>query len=298
MNTDSLFQKRIIQRPQVTRFLSITEFLKAYYEYRKSNESKFSYEAWAHELGFKSRSSVRMMTYGKKNVSEGLVFRLVESLDITKTEKQYLMLLAQIKNTQNIELKKIYLEKLFELSDTKINKTEISNALDFLSSPELYLIHMIISFEDFKSNAKNIQQVLNISLVQIEKSLLKLEGLRLIERLPSEEFQETRWKSKNKFFSITSELQNAALDIFHNQTVKELSEVVNQDLVDKKLKSLYFSLSEDDFLELIENIEQFGNRLKNRYANDYLNNKKIYKVNLQAYPVTEKCELNVEEIKK
>ena len=98
-------------RPVLTRFLSITSYLQAYYSYRKEAEQTFSYEIWANELNFKSRSSLRMITFGKRNISDTLIETFATQENLSDSEKQYLVLLSNLQESKNIQLKKIFLDK-------------------------------------------------------------------------------------------------------------------------------------------------------------------------------------------
>lgn len=290
MNTDVEIKSHDL-KPVLTHFLSINSYLQAYYNYRKAQNPHFSYENWASELDFKSRSSLRMMAYGKRNISEKLLENFVRKESFSPKETQYLVLLAKLQNTKNISLKKIFLEKISELTDFKVNKTEIKNAFDFLSNPEMYLIQMLISFKDFQATIPNLNKVLKFNTAKIKKALLKLEDMDLIEVSMSEASERKTWKSKAKFFCVTDKLEKPARQVFHQQTVKETEKIIHEDILDKKLKSLFFSLNEEDYRDLTEIIDQFANKVKTKYANDFIQNKKIYKMNVQLYPLTEKCQL-------
>lgn len=277
-------------KPVLTQFLSITSYLQSYYSFRKAGDSEFSYENWASELNFKSRSSLRMMAFGKRNVSEKLMESFARREKLSEKETMYLTLLSKLQNTKNLTLKKIFLDQISELTDFSIKKTEIQNAFDFLTAPEMYLVQILISFEDFQATLSSLQSILTLDAGKIQQTLSKLEKLGLIEAYQSEISKEKVWKSKAKFFSVMGDLEQTAIDIFHRQTLKETEKIIQQDILDKKLKSLFFSLGEADYADLVETIDQFTNKLKVKYANDFIQNKKVYKINLQVYPVTEKCE--------
>lgn len=279
-----------LEKPQLTRYLSITSYLQDYYLHRKSQQFDFSYEAWARELNFRSRSSLRMMAYGKRSISETFVDRHCAAENFSSKEKQYILLISKIQNTKNIDLKKIYLDQVYELTDFEFKKNEINNAFDFLSSPEMYLIQMLVSFEDFTATIKSIKKILSLEISKVQACIKKLEKMGLIEGFLSETQAETIWRSKAKFFSVQGPAERTAIDEFHRQTLKETEKIIRQDILDKKIKSLFFSLNESSYSDFIETLDQFTNKLKVKYANDFIQNKKIYKLNLQVYPVTEKCE--------
>lgn len=46
---------------KILSYIHIFEYFRDYYQCRKSLDDKFSYELWSLELGFKSRSQMRMI---------------------------------------------------------------------------------------------------------------------------------------------------------------------------------------------------------------------------------------------
>ena len=55
-----------------------------------------------------------------------------------------------------------------------------------------------------------------------------------------------------------------------------------------KLHSLIvLSLGEDAYKEFAKTVDQFTNKIKAKYANNFMTNKKVYKVNVQVYLFTE-----------
>jgi hypothetical protein len=75
--------------------------------------------------------------------------------------------------------------------------------------------------------------------------------------------------------------------LYHEQTTKEAVEVLRHLEVNQKFKSLNIALSSEDYLEVHAMVDFFINKVKIKYGKSKLKGKKIYKINLQAYPVSE-----------
>lgn len=277
-------------KPLLKRHFSISTYLQNYYDYRKSENIKFSYEQWAIELGFKSKSSLRMMTIGRRSISTKLIDSFTKKENFNETDKQYFLLLAKLQNIKNTSVKKIFLDRIAELADFDYKTKSVKDASIFLSSPELYIIQMLVSFKDFEFSELNIRKMLKMNAKNLKKYLIQLKDMNLIESVSSEKNKDVIWKSKVNFFTAKNELQKESVNIFHLQTAKELEKIIQQNILDKKIRSLFFSLGEIDYAELVEAVDQFANKLKNKYANDFIKNKKIYKINLQVYPITDLCD--------
>ena len=69
-----------------------------------------------------------------------------------------------------------------------------------------------------------------------------------------------------------------------NKQVKKF--ILDKQINLKKFRSIYLSLSAQNYEKLSQDMESFIQKIKNKYANKSIKNKNIYKINFQAYPVT------------
>jgi uncharacterized protein (TIGR02147 family) len=174
--------------------------------------------------------------------------------------------------------------------DLSSKKVSVKQSLNFLTDPLLSKIQLIISFEDFIASEANLKNILNTDIPKIHMALKTLEEMDLIESYYNENTKDKMWRSKAKYFSVGGEIHREAMNLFHQQTLREAEQILKMTALSKKFKSLFFSLSEEDFKDLEETLSLFSNKLKVKYGNNFLKKKKLYKVNFQAYPVTEEYE--------
>lgn len=63
--------------------------------------------------------------------------------------------------------------------------------------------------------------------------------------------------------------------------------VVKNEKVQKRLRTILFSLPEDAFEELLDDVELFLAKTRNKFGSKNLHPQKMIKLNLQAYEVSE-----------
>lgn len=274
--------------PKIKTYMNAYKYLGDYYEYRKNQDNTFSYEMWAAELGFKSKSSVRMVCKGQKMISDLFIESFAQKVGLEQKEKDYFYLLANYQNTKSSSLKRAYLDKIIENMDTTENYSEIKNYTRFLSSPALPLLQLIISFSDFKATESKLKEITGLAAKRIKESLKTLEKLGLAQPLNSEKESEQVWSSKIKYFKVPDKLNDGALVLYHQGTCKEAYDILNKPIDLKKFKSIFFSLNENDYADLSQDLEEFITKIKFKYGNNSLMKKQLYKVNLQVYPITKK----------
>lgn len=274
--------------PYVFNYINVNKYLLDYYAYRKTMTSKFSFDIWSAEMNLKSRSSLRMVCQGKKIVTDVFVEKFAANEKLSNSEKEYFNLLARYQHEKSKELKNAIFARIAEKTKILGNPTEIIERMKFLSDSILPTLHMLISFADFRATETNLIQTLKITKTQLKKHLDTLESLGLIQSQTVESKKEKTWVSTCKYFKVPDQVNNEAIKIYQKETLAESSEALLQKQEEEtRFRTILFSLAQADFTHLSEDIENFMSKLKFKYGNDFIKDKKIYKVNLQTYPVTD-----------
>jgi uncharacterized protein (TIGR02147 family) len=288
---ESSVQNNISEKPRLKNYLNCIDFLNDYFNYRKKLNSKFSFELWSGELGFKSKSSIRMVCQGKRPITDALIEGICQHEKLDDSDKDYLQLLTCYHRVKSESLKKSIFEKILESYDVGEKQKEIKNYVKFLSSSRLPVIQLLISFTDFKATEKNLCEVLNLSSNSLKNYLNILEELELIQRVESEMSVEPYWISQNKLFRIPAGLANPSVHFFHQETMKEALVKAKAASEISKFRSLFFSLNEKNFNDLSETLDHFATRVKAEHCNDFIQKSRLYKLNFQLYPVTDEVEV-------
>lgn len=273
--------------PDILKYASALKYLQDYYKFRKANESDFSYEKWAQEMGLNSRSSLRMLCNGQRIISDSFISTFSNIHSLNSKELDYFTLLANYQNTKSNILKKAFLDKISENEELLNPPLEIKERLQFLSSPILPILQMLLAFKDFKATETNLKKRLNIDPKILRPALELLSQMGLAKADFYENEEEIIWVSKIKHYKISDSLSDEALKLFHRNSLNEALNMMEYDSSYTKFKSLMFSLPSSDFINLNSDIEEFCNKLKYKYGNDFVENKKNYKVNIQSYPICE-----------
>lgn len=126
----------------------------------------------------------------------------------------------------------------------------------------------------------------------IQDVLTKLAQLKELDLVESKSIQINQttymtWTSKVRAFKISQDQQNKAVKSFHKATFIEATEKLDCKDTQKLFRSIFIPITEDQFDDFSIEVDQFINRIKNKYGDDYLKNKKLAKMNLQIYPLTQ-----------
>lgn len=275
-------------QPNIMQYTHVYKYFEDYFNYRKSLDDKFSFEIWATELGFKSRSYIHMLIKGKKKVTQQFIDIFSQKLKLNAKEISHLTALSFYHNSKSLQLKNFFNDKILETLDDPENITEVKNNEKFLSSRHLPLLRMIVSYKDFQATECSMKKLLNMNSDDLKINLKILEDLQLIRAVQVESCEEKIWISNTKSFKSTNKNQENTFKNYHIETLQEAESILHADEILRKFKSIYFSLDEESFPSLSEDVDAFVRKMKLKYESATLNNKHVFKLNVQAYPLTKK----------
>ncbi|MBO9666973.1 MAG: hypothetical protein J7501_09185, partial [Bdellovibrio sp.] len=101
--------------PQVTDYLSCTDYLRDYYLFRKGKNKNFSYESWSREIGYSHRSNLRLAVKGDRGLSTQLEKCIEQKIIKTVHQVRYFRLLCEIQRTKSLDKKSALQKKAMAL---------------------------------------------------------------------------------------------------------------------------------------------------------------------------------------
>lgn len=287
MNTQASINQ-VQKSPSVRSYIHIFQYFRDYYDYRKNLNEKFSFEIWALELGFKSRSQLRMICSGKRNATALVIEKFSDWNKLAPKEQDHLHLMSHYYRASSAVQKKLYLDKIMENFESNAYTVETKNYTKFLANKELPLIQLLLGIPDFEGTEKQLQEMLGLSPASIKKCLHILKELQMAQKVELESKNEDKWVSITNNFKVSDQSGNEALRLYHRETINEMESALDSNPVLKRFRSIMFTLGEAEFSGFVDETEAFLKKMKTHYGAGSIENKYIFKLNLNAYPVTEK----------
>lgn len=282
---NNLSQTSNNEAPKVKKYTDIYKFIQDVYNYRKALDEKFTLDLWSYELGFKSRSFIFMVYHKQRQITLKFIQSLSTSLKLSDQEQDYLFLLFDYSKTHKISQKRVYLNQILESLETNVKNIDLQYQSKFLSSQNLMLIKLLLAFDDIKGTEKELARLLGISAKEIKKNLAELKEMDLVVPVTAESQKDVIWKSKDKAFVVARDVINESVHLFHRNTLDEAKAVLDQKDTSQKFQSIFFALPKELFPELVQEMDTFLTKIKNKYGYNDFENKNLIKLNVQAYPV-------------
>lgn len=268
-------------KPILFEYMSATSYLYDLMLFRKSVEPGFTFESWACELGFKSRSFLNMVLNQERNITPQFIDALAASTAFSTDEKTYFSFLV-LHNQSSSESEKInYLDRLLEFKGKQKDLVEIQNHKAFLSSPLMPKLLVLLSFIDIDRRLQGLSEFLREDTSKIEMTLKQLEALQLASSVNG------IWSPTKKSFKVPKNLGAEALAEYHNHSLQEAMAAQKLPSALRRYRSLLLPLSESDYENLLLDIEALASKAVAKYDSDLLHEKRLYKLNMNIFPVTE-----------
>lgn len=272
--------------PQIRHHTSILTFLNSYFDYRKKEDSTFTYEKWSKELGFSSSAFMYLVSHGQRSFTVGTAKKLIPYLGLNPEDQKHILLLALYSQSKNQDIKNSIYDKILNSLSFEELRLVATDYKKFFTSPTMPLIRMIIAYNDIVASAENIKKIIHIGNKQLNSDLSELEKMGLAKKVVTKNGSLVFWKSVNKSIKFPEKTMHEVMDLFYSQNAEEVKKILKTQSLYKKFRSLVVSISPDEYSVLEEEIENFTTNIKKRFSSELISNKHLLKLHLQSYQVS------------
>lgn len=269
-------------KPQVFDYLDAYQYLQDYYTFRKKIDAGFSYEAWASELNFNSRSFLRMMIQGKKKLTEKIVSALAQNSFATKDEQDYFFCLVKYTQAPALKERQIFGQKLVQILKHQSSAQVVSESEDFISNPLMPRLLSLFSYDDIAKNSASFSGVLGVSEEQVVRALEVLHNLSLIEQP-----QKDVWVSKVIAFRVPDNKGSLNLRKFHEKSLEEALKAFDMPKEVRRYKSLLLPMTTEDYQTFNQMLDDFAKEQMARHNPKTYSGRRLFQLNFNIYPVSE-----------
>jgi uncharacterized protein (TIGR02147 family) len=265
----------------IFNYFDYQKYLGDYYEFRKKEDSYFTYRFIASKVGIDHAFIVKVFQ-GQKQLSIESAVPFSALLRHTKREKEYFELLILFSRAKSDSEIKHYFEKLLnyiELSPLKVEGYKY----EFYQKWYYTAVREVIGITAFHSDFKKLARMLNppISEAQARQSVELLLKLGFIQKNKDKEFSLV-----SRFITPSKEVAPVAVREFQKATMLlAVDALQNIPKEDRHISTVTISLSQDGAEKLKECMENFRRDMM-RIANKDNEVSQVFQVNLQFFPIS------------
>lgn len=274
----------------IFEFLDYREYLKAYYDYHKENDEKFSHRVMSRKMGFTSPNFLKMVIDKQRNIGRSSVQKIITGFGLKKKEAEYFSYLVFFIKAKTRVEKNYYYVRVSALRAKKIISTIQRDQFKYYSNWYNIVLRELINNQpvdiDYASLAKKV--IPPILPKQVKKSIQLLEELKLIKRT-----NDGRFVQSSPLINTGNEAGSLLLKNFHDRMI-ELARLSLEQFPSEKreISSCTVKISQKGFKRLKTRLQEFREEILQIVKED-VDVDRVAQVNFQLFPLS-KEELNTE----
>lgn len=281
MAPDLLNGKRMNTLPKIFSFTDYREYLRQYYEWNKEHQPNFSYASFAEKAGLQSRSYLRLIISGKRNLSPEAIPRFIKGVGLANGEAEAFVALVHFNQSTNFEARSMYWNQFIALIPKQNPQQVLADEYSFLSRSINPALLNILRQKDIKKDFESLMKVTGLTKSQLNESLDTLRKLNLIKEISPEQFVATEI-----IYKTTNDIPSIALQTFHRTLLEKATAALSLPVQQREFQAVTFALSEEEFLYIRKRLRDLAEELDKTFARGRTNTKKIYTLNMNLIPVT------------
>lgn len=272
-----------MQLPKVLRYLDYAEYLKDFYQYKKSSQRSFSHRAFLRKAGIAGPIYLHRVMNKQRKLSRRYIANFNHALGHSPSEAKYFQTLVQFRNERNLARKQALFQELLVMrSASKEMKIEDARLLFFDKwyYPVIRELAPILDFkEDYKVLANHL--IPKITPDQAEQAVRYLVRNKFLKISRTGRYHQT-----DAVISTGPEVNSTIVKNYHKQVLQLFADAVgNLDREDREFSSITLSISPSTYHSLVEDMRAFRKQVM-RVASEDRKPSLVFTMGLQLVPRT------------
>jgi uncharacterized protein (TIGR02147 family) len=275
----------------IFNYFDYQKYLGDYYEWRKKEDSYFTYRFIASKVGIDHAFIIKVLQ-GQKHLTVDCAERFSALLKHTAREKEYFELLILFSRAKSDSETKHYFEKLLTYVDLSPLKVE-GYKFEFYQKWYYTAVREVIGIAGFHGDHRKLAHMLNPSITesQARQSIELLLKLGFIKK-----DKNGGYTLVSRFITPSKEVTPVAIREFQKATMFLAADALqNVPMNERHISTVTLSLSKDGVDNLKECMENFRREMM-RIANQDNEVSQVFQVNLQFFPISRQLKGDGNEI--
>ena len=286
-----------VKEPQVGDYLSYRDFLRAFYLYKreitKGHLRRYNYSHFSAAADIRSPNYLRLVIEGQRNLSEEMAYRFSRAMQLNKEQTEEFVLLVHYNQETDPSLRNQYLKNL---SDFRLQKDLKQGLIDKKTNERIpnwigWILFAILDQEGAHFSVPKLKQLLRqkASETEIQHALNRLlESGQLMADPETSEIKKGRSLIDNP-----EDIPVVLIRRLQTQLMCLGLESLFQDCpTEREFGTLTLSLTKKEFEDLRFQLRKFRKQIHKDNSIQRMQSKgeRVYQLNLQLYPVTDKSQ--------
>jgi uncharacterized protein (TIGR02147 family) len=259
------------------------EFLKDWFEDRKTRFHFFSNRYFCQKAGIKSPSLFSEVVKGNRNLTEKTIPQFIKGLGLTDSDAAFFTILVHLNQAQDPKKRDIYTTELKKFRD-KVHKEVIpATHYEYYSKWYNPVIRELICQNDWHDDFSLLASHLYPAVKEKEAK----ESVDLLLRLGFiTKDNDGRYHQSSPVITSGNHVHSSGLRNLNRAFAELTSEMIDKYTPDQRyISSMTVGISADAFDQIVQEFEEFKDRIR-RIVHDNTGSDRVYNINLHLYPLS------------
>jgi uncharacterized protein (TIGR02147 family) len=265
----------------VFSFLDHREFLRSWYDWKKTASRGFSYRSFARKAGFSSMSFLRDVIEGRRNISEDSVEKFVAAIGLVEDAADYFRELVRYNRETDLDKRAQLFRRLLLLQARREFSPVRQAQARYYSNWVNIIVREAAGLERFAGDPEKIGAAMRppVPVDQVKESLVLLQELGMLDKVKN-----GRYKTSTPRL-IPGDIDPAVVRTAKRQMLLHaLDRLDSEGNEDTHISSVTVTLSAHRLAKVTEQIRQFRLDLLADTASDDGQQEQVAQINFQLIP--------------
>jgi uncharacterized protein (TIGR02147 family) len=265
----------------VFEYLDYRDFLKDFYEEKKSQHSFFSYRLFGAKIGI-DPSYLAKVIIKNRNISNDAIDAIAVFCGLKQREADYFETLVHFVKAKSLKESKLLFEKLLSLKNASA-KPLLENQYAFYQKWYHSALRSLLEFYDFNGDYKALALQLSppISAKEAKESIQLLEKLNLIKK-----DMNGRYRMTEVAITTGSQWNSLAIATFQEETIRlSMGSIALHPKKHRDISTVTMNINEENFEEIREKINEFRSSII-KFVHEQQSADRVVQLNIQLFPLS------------
>jgi uncharacterized protein (TIGR02147 family) len=270
--------------PNIYNYLNYRKFLGDFYKERKTHNPRYSFQSLADQAGFKSKSYLKLVMDGKKNLTGPSLKKINKALKLSEKSFSYLKDLVAFNQLKDASRADPYFARLSGYSARNKAKQLRQGQYEYLAQWYHSTIREAVTMPGFNGDYKALGKTLQppVPVRKVKHSVELMQKLGLIKK------EGGRFVQNDALITTGNEAQALAVKNFHLQNLKMAGAAINLwPAPMRDVSCLVLGLSDAGLRTVKQEIQLFRKRLLEIAGADQ-GQQGVYHVGFNLFPTYRK----------
>jgi uncharacterized protein (TIGR02147 family) len=270
------------------------KYLLDFYTDQKKSRKAFSYRFFARKAGINSVGLYKDVVEGRQNLGRALIFKFSTAIGHSKKEAEYFENMVYLNEAHTVEERKLFFERMMASQSTRARIIE-SAKYEYYQKWYYSAVRALMAFKKYKDDPEDFQKIAKSLNPQIKPGQAK-KAVRVLEKLGFVLRNDLGFYSLVDQVISTGSLKSdkniATLHVvdFQKEMMKLAQGAFDRFSSDKlNMSTLTLGISENTLFQIKDELAAVRNKIAGLAEND-TEADRIFQLNIQLFPMTEKSE--------